>query len=154
MAFVQYVPDRNTEEVFRQYFLAQAEQTGFGGGSFSGTPYQRGHGLGSMFSGLLRSVFPLFKSAAKAVGKTALKTGLAVASDALHGRDVAESFKDHGRAAASELVDKAQEKLKSFQSGEGLGMRPHKHHTTFTHRKKPPKKKPKYDHDDIFRQYN
>jgi len=81
-------------------------QTGAGG--FVGDPFQRGgFALGGLLKGLSRVIFPVLKRAGKSVAKQALKTGVAVAQDALAGRNVGEAFEEHGRAAASRLVKKA-----------------------------------------------
>ncbi len=52
------------------------------GGGFKGYRYQRGgFTLGSLFSGLFKSIAPMLKSAGKMVAKQALRTGLDVAGD-------------------------------------------------------------------------
>ena len=43
---------------------------------FTNARVQRGHGFGSMFSGLLRSVAPLVRRDAVTLGKRALTTGV------------------------------------------------------------------------------
>ena len=55
---------------------------------FAGAHYQRGHGLGSLFGGLLRSAMPLIKRGAVALGKGALKTGVRIAGDVLSGQNI------------------------------------------------------------------
>lgn len=50
---------------------------------YKGAPYQRGHGIGSFLGGLFRTITPLLKSGARAVGKEALKTGMNVLGDVL-----------------------------------------------------------------------
>ena len=63
---------------YKDYYARQA------GGAlpyFAGAPYQWGHGLGSLFGGLLRSAMPLIKRGAVALGKGALKTGVRIADD-------------------------------------------------------------------------
>ena len=74
---------------YKNYYRLQA------GGEISyffGSHYQKGYGLGSIFSGLLRSVVPLFKStAAKNLGKMALKTGARVAGDVLQGENISSA---------------------------------------------------------------
>ena len=63
---------------YNDYYARQA------GGAlpyFAGAQYQRGHGLGSLFGGLLRSAMPLIKRGAVALGKGALKTGVRIADD-------------------------------------------------------------------------
>lgn len=119
-------------EDFKRYFEDQAAQTGFG---FVGQPYQRGSGLGSVFSGLFRAVAPLAKSALKTVGKTAAKAGLEIASDALQGRDLSESVQYRTKKAAGELLEAGKRKLsysptpakrrrrRQRQQGDGLGFR-------------------------------
>ena len=65
---------------YNEYYARQA------GGAlpyFAGAQYQRGHGLGSRFGGLLRSALPLIKSGAVALGKGALKTGVRIADDVM-----------------------------------------------------------------------
>ena len=65
---------------YNDYYARQA------GGAlpyFAGAQYQRGHGLGSLFGGLLRSAMPLIKRGALALGKGALKTGVRIAGDVL-----------------------------------------------------------------------
>ena len=60
---------------------------------FAGAPYQRGHGLGSLFGGLLRSAMPLIKRGAVALGKGALKTGVRIADDVLSGQSLKRAAK-------------------------------------------------------------
>ena len=49
---------------------------------FTGARVQRGHGFGSLFSGLLRSVAPaLIRRGVVALGKRALTTGAQIVSD-------------------------------------------------------------------------
>ena len=70
---------------YNDYYARQA------GGAlpyFAGAKYQRGHGLGSLFGGLLRSAMPLTKRGAVALGKGALKTGVRIAGDVLSGQNI------------------------------------------------------------------
>ena len=55
---------------------------------FTGARVQRGHGFGSLFSGLLRSVAPLIKRGAVALGKRALTTGAQIAGDVVAGQNI------------------------------------------------------------------
>jgi hypothetical protein len=136
-SFVQYCPSSKEEQLLKTHFFNQAKQSGFGAG-FVGRPYQRGNGLGSIFGSIFKAVAPLAKSALRTVGKTALRTGLSVAGDALSGRNVVESLEDHGKMAAANLVKKASRRLTSGpkvvavasvrkrrkkQKGRGLGHR-------------------------------
>lgn len=82
-----------------------------GGGilsGYQGLPYQRGGGIGSFFRGLFKMAVPLFKKAAKSVGKQALKTGAAVVADVARGQDILPSLKEHGLEGAAALADKAK----------------------------------------------
>ena len=54
---------------------------------FQGARYQRGSGLGSILSGLVRSAVPMVMPGLKAVGKEVLKGGLNVLGDVVQGRD-------------------------------------------------------------------
>ena len=60
---------------------------------FVGARYQRGHGQGSVFGGLLRSAMPLIKKGAMALGKGALKTGIHIADDVLSGQNIKTAAK-------------------------------------------------------------
>ena len=93
------------------------------GGGFRGTSFQRGGGLGSIFRILFRAILPLVKSAGKAVGKRALKTGAEVASDLISGRDLKHSLTTHGKQAAGELLDKATKKMQGGNVGSIKGKR-------------------------------
>ena len=74
---------------------------------FAGAQYQRGHGLDSLFGGLLRSAMPLIKRGAVALGKGALKTGIRIADDVLSGQNIKKAAKrritDSGRSMLRNL---------------------------------------------------
>ena len=65
-----------TDIVYKNYYLNQA---GHGIPVYRGAGLQRGHGLGSILGGLLRSAAPLMKSAAKTIGREALNFGVGLA---------------------------------------------------------------------------
>ncbi len=117
-------PSERAWEVFFQ-------QTGRGLPGYQGTQYQRGAGIGRLFGSLIRTFIPIAKSVGKTVGKQALKTGAAVAADAISGRNIGESFEEHGKAGAAKLLQKGVKKLdkkpakrrKKQQKGRGLGYR-------------------------------
>ena len=60
---------------------------------FVGSRGQRGHGLGSMLSGLFRSAMPLIKRGLASFGRHALKTGLEIANDVVDGNSFGSSDK-------------------------------------------------------------
>ena len=90
---------------------ADEQQFQFGGGAsytaFTGVPYQRGAGIGSIFRSLLRYLIPVGKQAGVAIGRQGLESGVRVLSDVLDGRDVRQSLANEGRSGLKNLLDKA-----------------------------------------------
>ena len=146
MGRANYIPEDDT--VWLEYFLSQAMQVGHGGlGGFEGIPYQRGHGLGSFFARLFRSILPVAKrvgkSALKTVGKEALAMGANVAGDLARGKQFGESMEEHGRHSAGNLFDKASANIrkKKGQSGGSIGQRSVVSTTCSVAKKRPRKQK-------------
>ncbi|KAH7664864.1 hypothetical protein AAVH_43377 [Aphelenchoides avenae] len=113
-----------------QDFIASSGdvQTGYGyaarfqlgHGYFEGTPYQRGHGLGSVFRSLWRFLLPLGKQAAASLGREGLAATSRVLNsvlDANNGADIKETVKREAAASAANLLTKASERVR--QSGRG-----------------------------------
>ena len=73
------------------YELYYADQCGNGMNVFHGARGQRGHGLGSVLSGLFRSALPMIKN----IGKQALQTGINVATDVVQGNTFKDSLRKH-----------------------------------------------------------
>ena len=63
-----------------------------------------GHGFGSLFAGLLRSVAPLIKRGALALGNRALKTGAQIAGDVLSGENIRTAAKRRTNTAGRDLL--------------------------------------------------
>ncbi len=83
--------------LFTDYYTAQA------GGSlpvFQGSRGQRGHGFGSVLSGLFRSAVPMLKR----IGKQALTTGAYIASDMLGGKKFDESARARVRQGINSFL--------------------------------------------------
>lgn len=109
---------------YEQYYLNQI------GGEIgplyrSSFKVQRGRGLGGFFSGLWKSIKPLFTSAKplcykgiKAIGKEALDAGVGTLAE-LGTKPLKEAMMSNIHKAGSNLKRKAEEKLKKL-SGEGL----------------------------------
>ena len=72
---------------------------------FTGARVQRGHGFGNLFTGLLRSVAPLIRRGAVALGKRALTTGVQIASDVVAGQNVKKAAKRRATAAGRDLME-------------------------------------------------
>ena len=80
------------------YVRFYLDQQGRGMSVFRGSPWQMGHGqmgygLGGLFRSVARSVMPLVKSGAKALGNIALNSGVNFASDVLTGKNVKQAAK-------------------------------------------------------------
>ena len=75
-----------TAGYYEQYYV---DQCGNGMNVFQGARGQRGHGLGSVLSGLFRSALPMIKN----FGKQALQTGLNVATDVVEGTSFRDSLR-------------------------------------------------------------
>ena len=80
-----------------------AQQVGGALPYFAGARVQRGHGFGSLFGGLLRSVAPLIKRGALALGNRALKTGAQIAGDILSGENIRTAAKRRTKTAGRDL---------------------------------------------------
>jgi hypothetical protein len=98
---------------------------GHGGGSahyapFSGMPYQRGAGIGSMFRSIYRFLLPLGRQAAGVISRQGMESGAKVLSSVLDGKELKESLADEGRSGLKSLLDKASQNLtKQQQQGSG-----------------------------------
>ena len=88
---------------YNEYY---AQQVGGALPYFTGSRVQRGHGFGSLLGGLLRTVAPLIKRGALALGNRALKTGTAtqIAGDVLSGQNIRTAAKRRVKIAGNELL--------------------------------------------------
>jgi len=124
MVRVQFLP--NNDAVWLTYFSNQAKQVG--GSYYQGHNYQRGAGLGTIFSSLMRYALPFLKSAGKAVAKQGLQTGIDLAGDVLAGQNIKAATKRRVRTGARKLYKKAVNKLN--QTGTGTRRRKRKRTVT------------------------
>ena len=108
---------RRNPKLYEDFYC---NQYGHGLPVFIGGRNQRGHGIGSFFSGLGRMVLPWLKTGGKALLREGVSTGLHVANDALAGRNIGESFKEHAKEAGHRLLQGAVNHLGQNQSGSGL----------------------------------
>ena len=100
---------------------------------FTGARVQRGHGFGSLFSGLLRTVAPLIKRGAVALGKRALATGAQIAGDVVAGKNVKKAAKRRATAAGRNLMqsEDTSEAYKTNRTPSAC----HSHQTTTANRR-------------------
>lgn len=97
---------------YQRYYMGQV---GSGqSGIFIGSKNQKGHGFGSMLSGLFRSAAPILKKGLASFGKSALSTGLSIATDVLDGRNARES----ARQRVSEGIKNMTRETGLVNSGE------------------------------------
>ena len=105
-----------------RYYL---DQQGHGMTVFRGSPWQLGHGqmgygLGGLFRSVARTVMPMVKSGAKALGNIALNSGANFIGDVLAGKNVKEAAKARTREAADATKQKAVQRLRAYaQTGSG-----------------------------------
>ena len=78
-----------------------------GSGLYRGTQYQRGYGLGNIFSSIRKSILPLIKSGAMALGKQALHRGVAFASDVFSGQNAKQAAVRRAKEVGSNLFQRA-----------------------------------------------
>ena len=103
--------------MYEDYYL---QQSGSGLPVFQGSRGQRGHGLGSMLSGLFRSAVPMLKRGLATFGKHALKTGLEIAGDVVEGKSFKDSARDRIVPTIIPGIKRfAEEEIFSNQSGSG-----------------------------------
>ena len=92
----QFCCDAN-KDLYEQYY---SDQCGSGMPVYQGFRMQRGHGLGSVLSGLFRNVWPLIRNGLKSLGIHTFKTGVDVANDVVAG----SSFKVSARKRVPEGI--------------------------------------------------
>ena len=104
-----------SRSMYEDYYM---QQSGSGLPIFQGSRGQRGHGLGSMLSGLFRSAVPMLKRGLATFGKHALKTGLEIAGDVSEGKSFRDSARDRIVPTILPGIKRfAEEELFNNQSG-------------------------------------
>ena len=101
-----YIPNQN---VFRDHYVAQAEQRGGTLPVFRGARRQRGHGLGNVFGSIYRWLKPMVQNTASAAGRELLKTGVGIASDTLAGKTLKQAASERLQETAQRGVDTIQQ---------------------------------------------
>ena len=101
------------------------DQQGRGMPVFRGSAWQMGHGqkrygLGGLFRSVARSVLPLVKSGAKALGNIALNSGANFVSDILAGKNVKQAAKARALEGVNTAKTKAAQRVQRFtQTAQG-----------------------------------
>lgn len=114
---------------------------------FTGARYQRGHGIGNIFSGLLKAAIPIVKKGALSLGKTALQTGVNIAKESLAGKDIRSSINDNLQIAGTDILNKSTKYLSQKNN------KKRKHgRLPVSSKSKVKKKRPRLTHSDIFSQ--
>lgn len=78
--------------------------------------YYRGEGFGNILSSLWKMAYPMLKTGAKTLGTAALDVATNVASDALQGKNIAESAKQHLTDKGTELIQSLQQQQQNTPS--------------------------------------
>lgn len=119
---------------YDEYFLTQAgagisnvyagsrHMRGHGiSATFAGTTrMQRGTGIADFLKGLLRTLFPVVRSAGRAVVNEAARAGLNVLSDVTSGETtLRDSVRNRAAETGNVLKEKLERKTKQLQAGEG-----------------------------------
>lgn len=114
----------NLNDPYLRYYRLQ-HQTGGGITSvYRGAAYQRGHGVGSFLGGLARTIMPLLKSGAAALGKEALSSGVGFLGDISAGtRDPRQAANARLRQFTGGLKRRADSKLERVLQGGGYKKR-------------------------------
>ena len=99
---------------YEDYYI---NQSGYGLPVFYGQRTQRGHGIGNIFGGLFRTVFPLIKRFAPVIGRKALQTGIQIVSNVVEGRSLKEAAKERVGETIREGINKL---TTTSQSGSGI----------------------------------
>lgn len=102
---------------YSNYYLDQAE----GLQGYSGSKFQRGHGIGSMFKSLAKWIIPIIKNYAAPVVQNALKTGVSEISSGLSkfNDDINIDMKDIKESASNRLGETFQNIKNKIQKGSG-----------------------------------
>ena len=95
--------DPQSSLFYRDYYTLQS---GNGLSVFKGATVQRGRGIGSFFSKMLRGAMPLLKSGAKTIGKQVIESGANVAKDLINGKDLKSASIKNVSEGGTKLLNK------------------------------------------------
>lgn len=98
----------DTADPYIKYYV---EQAGKGINVYRGASYQKGHGVGSFFGSLFRTVMPLIRSGARAVRRQVLSSGASLLGDVAENKPFKQAFKERLSEASGSLKRKAEDKV-------------------------------------------
>ena len=100
---------------FIKYYENQAsgKQQQIGHGFYTGLPWQKGYGIGSVLGSIARRFALLLNPLSKAVGKRLLHTGTSFVSDVIDGKPVGVA----ARIGLKKFVEKRNKKCRHDDSG-------------------------------------
>ena len=108
--------------LYENYYISQS---GNGIPVFEGHRGQRGHGLGSMLSGLFRGAVPMLKKGLSIFGRQALRTGLDMVNDVVEGKSFRDSARERLpeglRAGIGEGIKSIREAMPGLSDQSGSG---------------------------------
>ena len=99
-----YEPGRGMDSYYKTYFKNQIGGSYISPYVYKGKRIMKGRGVGSVLSGLFKSVAPALKSGAKALGRKALETATDVAADLVDGKSFKQSARDRLRDSGRDLM--------------------------------------------------
>lgn len=103
----------DSKKTYEDYYTTQV---GNGMPVFMGASVQRGHGIGSLFGALAKSVVPLLKTGGKVLGKQALRSGVKLVGDLMSGQRPQKVVKRRGmeflKSTVNQLISPPGERIK------------------------------------------
>ena len=127
--------------MYEDYYMRQSG--GGGGGAdipvFAGARFQKGHGLGSILSGLFRRVLPYLKGNLRNFATSALQTGADVVADVF---DDGKKFTDSLKQRVPQGIKRTFDNFK-LQTGSGRAKRRKYTRSNKSHQKRRVQKKKK-----------
>lgn len=100
---------KSIDDIYSEYYLNQAG-SGFGS-VYSGSVYQKGHGIGSYLGGLFRCVFPLLRNGSTVLGSELMKSGVNILSDISRNEDPEVVIKKRGKETINNIGQIIGEKM-------------------------------------------
>ena len=114
---VPYSPD-DSAAFYEDYYSAQVGE-GVSIPVYRGKAVMNGNGIGSIFSGLMRSAMPMLKRGALSAGKKLLSSGVGVLSDVASGKSFSQSAKSRLKSTGMDILGDAKDQILGGISGTG-----------------------------------